>query len=470
MCHNSQFFTLNPHFFNLRHPYGYEKRLNCMDCIKKLAGAARDSFCSGTQHVSNRVKRACHKATQVNSATCVKIIVIGLLFFSLIAAAGAVSTTPPPRNSPAKQPQEARQNPVIPLPDSYLTMNIPEDGNDMTFAREDIAVELRESGHSHASLVLHTQEAFIQECLAVELTSEVLARKILVSDPSERNFLRDILTEMRYERGVHEFYVDFVLKQPGLTFAIGQIEEGTEARAIFTKNQILVSERLIHASRDKIKYKLFHELWHFYQLYINADYKNPLIFSIAEIKKLILPYYNTSEKQFLKMIEMGKRRLSNPVIQKSQLHLFDNYEPRQFFVNMPLSNFQKLQPNLDAFWAKNTKNALAPITSTSDNETFSFFVKSYSIEGQNAALICHSSENIQDKPNAFLSDLRLTLRTHHQNYQDDVHYNDLGEIDAVLQEFDQKQIYLFFPERRRFHERKFEKMRERVKAMPSQKA
>lgn len=450
MCH---FSTINPHFFNLRHPFEYERRLNCVDCAEKLASAAGHSFSAGIHYVSAKTKRVLHKTAQVDWATCTKVIIIGLLFFSLIVGAAAASAT---------QPRDKQFNSVAKSPQTVSQISIPPPASLCQLNRD---IECRHE-NERTTLDSATQESYLKAYLSVELSPETLARKIVVADSTNHRLLLDILFEMHMERGESESYIDFVLKHPGLTFALSNLEMGTEARAVYTSNQIVVSERLIHASRDKIKAKLYHELWHMYQVYINSFYNDPRNYLINQLKELILPYYKASEKSFLKIIEEGKKRLSNPVIQKSQLHLFDSYVPRPFFVNMPLSNFQALQPQLADFWTKHSRNTLAPLTTTSDNETFSFFVKSYSIEGQNVALTCYSLANLQDKPGAFVSDLRLTLRTHHQDYKNDIHYNDLGEIDAVLQEFDQKQIDIFFPERRRFHDRKLEKMWEQAKTMP----
>lgn len=375
-----------PQFFSYRRKDGDEHRLSCMDYIKKVGNAASHSLCLGAEYIATGTRRAFARGafTRTELSSYSKIIAISLAFFLLIALAGAASAAQP-RNGPSSQlkqnsAQALRENAIPITPESYQKQRGICDRNGCDLA------------DSQAPLVPRTHADSLKEWLSAPITRDRLAKKVAVTERSKRNLLLNLLSEMRQERGAHEFYVDFVLQHPGLTFAVRPLAEGTEAETIFAHNQIVISDRLMHAARQKIKNKLYHELWHMYYFYVNANYSDPRMFSPSEIRQFIIPYLNASEKAFGNIIEQGKRRLSSAVIPQSQIDLFKNYEPREFMMHVSLSQFQNLKPAIETFLKK---NSLAPITFTINNQELPLYALNYSIEGQKVALICFSTNHLQ---------------------------------------------------------------------------
>ena len=87
--------TINPHFFRLSRPHGYENHRNGYDCVQTVAEAAGTAVVKGAQIAGTAALkgavatgRAIRNASRnVDSASCLKVMLFCLLFFTVCAAA-----------------------------------------------------------------------------------------------------------------------------------------------------------------------------------------------------------------------------------------------------------------------------------------------------------------------------------------------------------------------------------------------
>lgn len=333
---------------------------------------------------------------------------------------------------------------------------------------------------------------YIGEAQDAIITRAFLSSKIMLANQNERDKILDMLFKAREMRGIAEPYIDFVLKHPTLKFiVVNNIINNVESNTIMAgyvpaENTIKLTRPLMRADINKQVQTICHELWHAYQALLNTHFKSPdMIRSPERLNVIANPYVIEpknpfSMKRFLEVIKLGKNRIQaiHGAFARANTHEIHNYrrlytdklkdyQAKVFFVHMPEKEMLPFMSTLDT----NVKlGHLSELQVKNDKTGFhwNYYVKSYS-KHRNGYLIlrCYSLQDFTNPLKAFVSDVMLThLGIEKPEEKIFREYTELSEIDASLQEFSRKHVDLFYPERREYHNQRFQQMLLKASTLP----